>query len=141
MILTDASADGERHVGVGVGAVLHDPESGAFRFLQAVVTTECVDSWRVDDQEQIIFAAELAACPLALTTWAHLLEGRDVILFLDNDAAKDALARGPQINQRRTSFVLSCAHVPRASRLAFGTSVFRRFRTWRTGRRAKFAPR
>ena len=45
-------------------------------------------------KEQVICQAELLAVPVALCTWADILWGRDVIIFVDNDPAKDALIHG-----------------------------------------------
>ena len=51
-----------------------------------------VDTWAVRRQQ--IFPAETAAVPVALACLQAELRGRDVVLFVDNEAAVSALIRG-----------------------------------------------
>ena len=37
---------------------------------------------------------EILACPIALNTWPTILHNRQVLLFIDNDAAAACLVRG-----------------------------------------------
>ena len=42
----------------------------------------------------MICQAELLAVPVAMATWKQAITGRDVIFFVDNEPAKDALIHG-----------------------------------------------
>ena len=47
-----------------------------------------------EGKEQVICQAELLAIPVAFRTWEGHLAGRDVVVFIDNEPAKDALIHG-----------------------------------------------
>ena len=51
-----------------------------------------VATW--SERRQQIFPAETAAVPIALAVLQHVVAGRDVIAFVDNEAAVSALVRG-----------------------------------------------
>lgn len=94
LIFTDGCAEGENFEDVGVGATLHDPMGGPIEVLSARVSPGIVDSWRVSGQKQVIGQGELFPVLLARHTWRERLVGRQVIHFIDNDSAKDALIKG-----------------------------------------------
>ena len=71
-----------------------DPEDGRFEFYGAVLSEETVAPWLAEGNEQVICQAELLAVPLSFSTWAHVIEGRDVLVFVDNETVKDALIHG-----------------------------------------------
>ena len=91
LIFTDAAADPGL---VTVGGVLYDPEDGRFEFFGAVLTEETIAPWIAEGKEQVICQAELLAVPLAFVTWEDVIRGREVISFIDNDPARDALVHG-----------------------------------------------
>ena len=91
LIFTDAAADPGR---TSLGGVLVDPEHGTFEFFGCLVSDATVQVWESEGKEQVICQAELLAVPVALKTWQAILEDRDVLVFVDNDPAKDALVRG-----------------------------------------------
>ena len=113
IILTDAAAD---HKGASFGAVCIDHASGVFEFFAGTFSVEQVRRWsdevsaRLSDgacpsgsvdarrleavKRQVICQAELAVVPLALQTWSATVAHRDVLSFIDNDPAKDALILG-----------------------------------------------
>ena len=55
---------------------------------------ETVASWKAEGRRQVISQAELVAVPVALCTWEPLVAQRDVLVFVDNDAAKACFVRG-----------------------------------------------
>ena len=80
---------------VSVGGVLYDPLSGAFEFFGEEVPAEVARSWgRATGREQIIGQAEIAPLTLAALLWREFISGRYVIMFADNDSARDAAIRG-----------------------------------------------
>ena len=46
------------------------------------------------EKELFIAQADLAVVPIAFTAWRHLLCDREVLVFVDNEPAKDALING-----------------------------------------------
>ena len=94
LIFVDASAEGDRHSQVAIGGVLLDPLTRAYQFFSAIVPPTVVETWRMEDQKQVIGQAELAAIPVALATWHAELVNRDAFVFVDNDAARDAAVKG-----------------------------------------------
>ena len=68
--------------------------------------------------EQIICQAELAVVPLAISTWSSYLKSREVLLFIDNNPAKDALVHGVSSSAASSEMVritrLLCAELASA---------------------------
>jgi len=111
LIYTDGSEEPE---GVGIGAALLDPEtSDANDFMighpskngmepnpgreafGGMVPEVIVRTWKtMSNKTRVIHQAELLPAKLALDLWAPRLEGRRVIVFIDNAAAEGALVRG-----------------------------------------------
>ena len=91
LVFTDAAAEAS---GATFGAVLFDPSSGYLAFSAGRFSDDQVQRWRAEVGQQIICQAELAAIPIALSTWAAVLESRQALLFVDNDPAKDAAING-----------------------------------------------
>ena len=98
ILLTDASFDGGAS---GFGAVVFDPRHASFEFFGGTFATSTIDHWQRDGgitgcgeevrKEQIICQAELAVVPMAFKTWENMLRNREVIVFIDNEPAKEAL--------------------------------------------------
>ena len=58
-----------------------------------------VESWkRTGGRERVIRQAEILLAFLAVQAWGVQIEGRRVILFVDNDAAKQSLVGGTSVN-------------------------------------------
>ena len=76
-----------------LGWLLFDPEQGRLPLVAATldVPIEVVETWKQRDQQ--IFLAE-AFAPLAATLDTSLMDGRDVIWFVETDAACSTLIRG-----------------------------------------------
>ena len=101
ILLTDASFDGGSS---GFGAIIFDPRHGGFEFFGGLFAERTIDHWQRDGgtedddgttrKEQIICQAELAVVPMAFTTWQNTLRDREVLVFVDNEPAKDALING-----------------------------------------------
>ena len=101
ILLTDASFDGGSS---GFGAIIFDPRQGGFEFFGGLFTESTIDHWQRDGgadgleetarKEQIICQAELAVVPMAFRTWPSILRNREVLVFVDNEPAKDALING-----------------------------------------------
>ena len=64
------------------------------RYFGGTVCDSTVKGWKAEGRRQVIGQAELVAVPVALCTWEELLTQRDVLVFVDNDAAKACLVRG-----------------------------------------------
>ena len=99
VIFTDGACEQDGEV-VSLGAVLIDPLSGRQEVLGAEVLAVVVQAWRAGGKRQVIFFAEIYPILIAKKTWAKLLEGRRVLIFIDNEAAKFSFVRNysAQIN-------------------------------------------
>ena len=90
--------------GATFGAVLFDPRNGTFEFFGGKFARATVDFWQRDGatqeqdepkaKEQIICQAELAVVPMAFSTWREVLKDREILSFIDNEPAKEALING-----------------------------------------------
>jgi len=76
-----------------VGGIIFTP-CGAIEYFGAVLTQECVESFKAKtEQKQVIGQAEIVPVLIAKLTWRKYLEGRRVLAFIDNDAARIGLIR------------------------------------------------
>ena len=78
----------------------------------------------------MICQAELAAFPIAMNTWSDYLQDTDVIAFVDNEPAKDALIHGLSSSAVSASLVQSsraiaapCAMAPWFARVASPANI------------------
>ena len=92
LLYTDGSSDMSRSPPHVVGAVVVLPESNKIFYTSCVVPKEVVADWL--PSKQYIYLVELFAGPVALDTFPDLLQGRDVIHFVDNNSALGALVKG-----------------------------------------------
>ena len=97
LIFTDGACEpnpveGEDPVMASVGAVMVDSED--VQFFGGKVPGDIVRGWRSGEGFQVIGQAELAPVIMAKEVWKQQLKQRDVIFFLDNDAARYGLVKG-----------------------------------------------
>ena len=92
LVFTDGACEDGAAL-VSHGAVLCDPSTQSFFFFGDKVPACYVDEWTRGGQKQVIFQAELFPVWIAKRTWKHVLSGRQVIWFCDNEAAKSALVK------------------------------------------------
>lgn len=93
LLYTDASDVPERDDRFIVGGVLVDPQRGpALEYFSWVVPPAVVSSWL--PKKSYMGQLEIFAGPVALATWASQLRHRDVLHFVDNDAAAACLVKG-----------------------------------------------
>jgi len=92
LLYTDGSSDVTRFPPHVVGAVVVLPESQKIFYTSCVVPEEVVADWLPSKQH--IYLVELFVGPVALDTFPDLLQGRDVIHFVDNNSALGALVKG-----------------------------------------------
>ena len=86
--------DGSQEEKTGIGATLWDPHTGKKECFGAIVKEHVVKFWRGDQGERTIHQAELFPTRLAFEHWHRDLHGREVLEFIDNDAARAALVNG-----------------------------------------------
>ena len=90
----------EGQCGTSIGGVLVIPGKKVQAF-HHVVPWALVEKWKAETQgkgdpsrTQVIGQAEIAPVQIALMTWAQLLRGKHVAIFIDNDAARLGLVKG-----------------------------------------------
>ena len=132
ILLTDAAAD---ETSVSLGGCIFDEATGRREFFGCRLQGPILDEWRAEGKEQLICQAELIAVPIAIWTWRRYLLQRNVLAFVDNEPAKDALIRGTSSSQASSIMVqqtrIMCAsfgtgpwfaRVPSPSNIADGPS-------------------
>jgi hypothetical protein len=122
IVLTDAAYES----GVAtLGGVCWDQVGNTFEFFSGSFVDMTVAVWKEDIRarstrtnpvlEQVITHAELAVIPLAIELWGRKWKHRNVIFFIDNNAAKDALVHGVSSSDIMSRMIrdvrLSCAHL------------------------------
>ena len=105
IILTDAASE---TAGVSVGAVIIDPVNSLYQYFGKRLQEPLAAKWRSTGKDQVICQAELLAVPIALTTWSQAIEGRDLLIFIDNDPAREALIRGSSVSNDSSAYVHTC---------------------------------
>jgi hypothetical protein len=89
VVFTDGACEGDV---ASCGAVLFDGETRT-EFFGTRVPEDVHASWRQGTSEQVIGQAELWPVLLALLTWSDELAGRQVMFFIDQDAARQGLVK------------------------------------------------
>jgi hypothetical protein len=86
--------DGAEERYVSVGGLLVDPVTGSEHF-GGIVDEGIVKSWlEAGGRQRAIHQAEVYPALMALSMWASRLSGRRILMFVDNDAAKECLIKG-----------------------------------------------
>ena len=75
------------------GAAYYDPESHHALMFGDYVPTCWTDKWRTEGKKQLICQAELFPVLVAKNTWSHLISGRAVLWFIDNNSSLAAVIR------------------------------------------------
>ena len=87
--------DGAEESVIGVGGLLLDAAAAGSEHFGGIVDDRIVKSWLEEGNKQrAIHQAEVYPALIALGLWAERLRGRRIILFVDNDAAKECLIKG-----------------------------------------------
>ena len=120
LIFTDAAAEDNSAT---LGGVLFDDANSTVQFFSCRVAPSTISKWKsegvvdgcADQKNQIICQAELLAIPVALKIWESRLAQRDVVFFVDNDPAKDALIHGISASHHSSELVrftrITCARL------------------------------
>ena len=99
LLFTDrAVEDGDQ--GVTHGAILIDPWKQCSFYFGDEVPSEFLALWRRHGKKQIICQADILTVLTSKETWCSHIEGRSVLWFVDNEAARMALVRNfsPRLN-------------------------------------------
>ena len=92
IIFTDGACE-EDGLCVTHGAAYYDPESHQALMFGDYVPTCWTDKWRTEGKKQLICQAELFPVLVAKNTWSHLISGRAVLWFIDNNSSLAAVIR------------------------------------------------
>ena len=92
IIFTDGACE-EDGLCVTHGAAFYDPESHHALMFGDYVPTCWTDKWRAEGKKQLICQAELFPVLVAKNTWSHLISGRAVLWFIDNNSSLAAVIR------------------------------------------------
>ena len=95
LVFTDGACEPLEDAGpmvASLGAVIFGDKGT--QFFGAQVPADIAAGWRSGESGQVIGQAELAPVILAKKVWQQELRGRDVLFFLDNDAARYGLVKG-----------------------------------------------
>ena len=87
--------DGAEEDFVSVGGLLLDAVTGESEYFGGIVSGAIVKDWlATGDKQRAIHQAEVYPALIALELWAARLHGRRVLMFVDNDSAKESLIKG-----------------------------------------------
>ena len=99
LLFTDGSCEPDReskwNVRAGFGAVLYDPEDDSLRAFGGYLGDKILgDITKRGAKKQVVGQAELYPGVLAKEVWGDAMRGRNVLHFVDNEAAKYGLIKG-----------------------------------------------
>ena len=96
MIFTDGAVeDVAGEVEVTIGGVAFVPGGSRVpEHFSAKVSRTKVSDWLRQGSKHSVFQAELLPVVVAAATWEQEIRDRDVLLFLDNEAARYAMVKG-----------------------------------------------
>ena len=94
-IFSDGACEGEKFAEVTYGAVLIDPEDGAVEAFGATMGVEMIRLLGEDGRKtQLIGQAEILPMLVSRILWSGRVQNRDVIHYVDNDAARYSCIKG-----------------------------------------------
>jgi len=96
LLFTDGAVEPVGGVAVAtIGGVLFDPtQRCTVEYFSGTVAAARVQAWHAAGTQHPVFQAELLPVVVAATTWRRALRGREVLVFVDNEAARYALVKG-----------------------------------------------
>ena len=104
LLFTDGSAEWDdeasetgyiaEHLVAGIGGVLVDAVTNSMRFFSSRVPLSLLRLFLTDSPRQVICQIELLPQMIARRLWRSRLASRNVISFVDNEAAREGLVRG-----------------------------------------------
>jgi hypothetical protein len=109
VIFTDGACEAEA-TQVTHGAVLCDLVTQSFFFFGDHVPRKFLEDWKKGGKTQVIFQAELFPIWIAKATWRGLLSHRQVIWFVDNEAARAAMVRSYSPLLDSMELIRNCAY-------------------------------
>ena len=131
LIFTDGACEGEGSV-VTHGAVLCDQTTASFFYFGDHVPGCYVQRWQADGKRQVIYQAELFPVWIAKRTWRSIIVNRQVLWFLDNEAARAALIRSYSPLLDSMQLVRDCAFEMSNLKQATGMHEWRQSRMCQT---------
>ena len=91
-VYTDASFESDENTfSAGFGGVLVDPTGLPVRYFSFDVTGPDLKLLNPSNKKTIIYECEFFAVSVAFDVWATLLQGKQVVFFIDNNAVRDSL--------------------------------------------------
>jgi hypothetical protein len=124
LIFTDGACEGDQYDIVTAGAIIFDPLTQFPEMVGFHVPSGFVKSWKSTGLSQVIGQAEIFPVLVAKLTWANKIANRKIIVFVDNDSAKEALVRGYSPSIASFNLIISNAELDVDSRcLAWYTRV------------------
>ena len=124
ILFTDGACEGELRDTVTSGAIIYDPLSQACEMIGFHVPDGFVKCWKSTGISQVIGQAEIFPVLVAKLTWANMIANRKLIIFVDNDSAKEALVRGYSPSVASFNLLITNAEVDVETRcLAWYTRV------------------
>ena len=94
-IFTDASYEpSAKHWRCCLGGILYDANGKAVEFFSFGLSREHMNCLGADRKRTIIFEAELLAILVALDIWSYRLSGSPVVVYIDNNSARDVCISG-----------------------------------------------
>ena len=97
LVFTDGAVEGTKHDVVTCGSLAFFPETNTYETFGLKITDELLLEWNggvSDRNKQVIGQAELLPVLISVRLWKDRIKNRDVLFFVDNFSALDALIRG-----------------------------------------------
>ncbi len=110
LVFTDGASENELHT-IG-GVIIFE---GRSQYFGCHVPSKLTEKW-LESSKHIIGMVELYGALVARATWDLQLAGRKSILFVDNNAAKEAFIKGTSHNPHYREMLLTLEHIESKNR-------------------------
>lgn len=94
LVFSDGAWEPEGSCPAGAGFVVVDPATGTRLACEVLVPQVLIDHWKSLGKSQLIAELELLPVVVFFQQYRDLCKGRRVILFVDNNAIRDSIAKG-----------------------------------------------
>ena len=132
-IFSDGACEGEEVVRTTCGAVMLDTMDGSVEAFGATMGKAMVDLLSEGGKKrQLIGQAEILPMLVARMLWSGRMEGRDILHYVDNDAARFATIRGSSPSRGSAWMVHAFWESEIANHSCLGCQKSPRFATWGT---------
>ena len=90
----EPATDGSHGMVTSIGGVLLDGQGRGLEFFGLHLPSAISSAWSGGTKRNLVFEAEILPYNLALHCWSHLMKGKHVLVYIDNDGSRHSWIKG-----------------------------------------------